>query len=65
MLVVGLLSFSSIMPLWYGRLSPMAEHPIVAVAPCILNAIYDAIGVEFTRLPVLPSDILGSIDRKE
>lgn len=44
---------------------PMAEHPIVAVAPCILNAIYDAIGVEFTRLPVLPSDILGSIDRKE
>jgi len=43
----------------------MAEHPIVAVAPCILNAIYDAIGVEFTRLPVLPSDILGSIDRKE
>ncbi|HOJ81946.1 MAG TPA: molybdopterin-dependent oxidoreductase [Acetomicrobium flavidum] len=44
---------------------PMVEHPIVAVAPCILNAIYDAIGVEFTGLPVLPSDILGSIDRKE
>jgi CO/xanthine dehydrogenase Mo-binding subunit len=36
----------------------VAEHPMVAVAPTILNALYDATGRDFLRLPVLPEDIL-------
>jgi CO/xanthine dehydrogenase Mo-binding subunit len=36
----------------------VAEHPMVAVAPTILNALYDATGHDFFRLPVLPKDIL-------
>ena len=30
---------------------PVAEHPIVVVAPVVLNAVADATGIEFTRLP--------------
>ncbi len=33
---------------------PLGEHPIVAVAPAVLNAIQDATGIEFTELPVTP-----------
>jgi len=36
----------------------IAEHPMVAVAPAILNALFDATGHEFVRVPVLPKDIL-------
>ena len=39
----------------------IAEHPMVAVAPTILNALYDATGHEFFRLPVLPKDILEAL----
>lgn len=35
----------------------IGEHPLVGVAPCILNAIQDAMGVEFTELPVTPDKI--------
>ncbi|MEW6228512.1 MAG: xanthine dehydrogenase family protein molybdopterin-binding subunit [Bacillota bacterium] len=44
---------------------PMAEHPIVAVAPTILNAIRDATGVDFTRLPVTPKDILEHLEKRK
>ncbi len=44
---------------------PMAEHPIVAVAPVILNALRDATGVEFTSLPVTPDTILEALRAKE
>lgn len=44
---------------------PMAEHPIVAVAPVILNALRDATGVEFTTLPVTPDTILEALRAKE
>jgi CO/xanthine dehydrogenase Mo-binding subunit len=40
---------------------PIAEHPIVAVAPTVVNAIADAIGVDFTRLPVTAETILCAI----
>ena len=30
----------------------IGEHPLVAVAPAILNGIYDAIGVDFYEIPV-------------
>lgn len=44
---------------------PMAEHPIVAVAPVILNALREATGVEFTSLPVTPDTILEALRAKE
>jgi carbon-monoxide dehydrogenase large subunit len=44
---------------------PMAEHPIVAVAPVVLNALYDATGVEFTALPVTQDKILEALRKKE
>ncbi|OPZ39264.1 MAG: Aldehyde oxidoreductase [Synergistetes bacterium ADurb.BinA166] len=40
---------------------PMAEHPVVAVAPVILNALRNATGVEFTSLPVTPARILEAL----
>jgi CO/xanthine dehydrogenase Mo-binding subunit len=39
----------------------VAEHPMVAVAPTLLNALYDATGRDFLRLPVSPKDILEAI----
>jgi len=36
----------------------VAEHPMVAVAPTIANALRDATGHDFFRLPVLAKDIL-------
>ncbi len=36
----------------------IAEHPMVAVSPTILNAIFDATGHDFFRIPVTPGDIL-------
>ena len=37
---------------------PVAEHPIVVVAPVVLNAVADATGIEFTRLPLTPDVVL-------
>jgi CO/xanthine dehydrogenase Mo-binding subunit len=39
----------------------IAEHPIVAVAPVIVNALRDATGHDFNRLPVRPADILAAL----
>lgn len=39
----------------------IGEHPVVAVAPAILNAIHDAIGVEFYEIPVTPEHILDAV----
>ena len=35
----------------------IGEHPVIGPAPAILNAIYDAIGVDFFELPVTPDQI--------
>ncbi|MDR0994599.1 MAG: xanthine dehydrogenase family protein molybdopterin-binding subunit [Verrucomicrobiota bacterium] len=35
----------------------IGEHPVVGVAPAVLNAIHDAIGVDFAELPVTPEKI--------
>ncbi len=35
----------------------IGEHPVIGVAPAILNAIHDAIGVDFCELPVTPDQI--------
>ncbi len=39
----------------------IAEHPMVAVAPSILNAIQDATGHDFFETPVTPQNLLGVI----
>lgn len=44
---------------------PIAEHPIVAVAPALLNAIQDATGVDFFSLPVTPDRILAALAGQE
>lgn len=44
----------------------IGEHPCVGVAPAILNAIYDATGIEFFEIPVTPEKIKQALaGRKE
>jgi len=44
----------------------IGEHSVLGPAPAILNAIYDAIGVEFTEIPVTPDKIKKALEaRKE
>ncbi len=38
------------------------EGPIQPVIPAILNAIYDAIGVRFTEMPVTPEKVLAALE---
>ena len=38
------------------------ETPIIAVAPAIANAIYDAIGVRMRDLPITPEKILTALE---
>ena len=47
---------------WSAR--PIAEHPIVVVAPTILNALYEATGIRFTDLPVTPARVLEAFAKK-
>ena len=41
----------------------IAEHPMVAVTPAILNAIYNATDHDFFGTPVTPEKLLGVIDK--
>lgn len=42
----------------------MAEVVMVPIAPAILNAIDDAIGIRFTRLPVTPEEVVAALKAK-
>jgi carbon-monoxide dehydrogenase large subunit len=42
----------------------IGEHPVIGVAPSILNAIHDAIGVDFYEIPVTPDKILKALAEK-
>jgi CO/xanthine dehydrogenase Mo-binding subunit len=42
----------------------ISETATVGVAPAILNALHDAIGVRFTRLPVRAEDILRALQEQ-
>ena len=42
----------------------MAELPISVTAPAIANAIYDAVGVRMTQLPMTPEKILAALQQK-
>ncbi|NLI55884.1 xanthine dehydrogenase family protein molybdopterin-binding subunit, partial [bacterium] len=39
----------------------IGEHPVLGVAPAILNAIYDAIGVDLYEVPISKEKILELI----
>jgi len=43
----------------------MSECPEIPVIGAIANAIYDAIGVRMTKMPVTPADILRALDEKK
>jgi len=43
----------------------VGESALVAIAPAIANAIYDAVGVRITDLPVTPEKILKALKEKE
>ena len=42
----------------------IGEHPVIGVAPSILNAIHDAIGVDFCEIPITPEKILQALAAK-
>jgi len=42
----------------------IGEHPVIGVAPAILNAIYDALSVDFYEIPVTPEKIKEAIKNK-
>jgi CO/xanthine dehydrogenase Mo-binding subunit len=43
----------------------LGEHPVVGVAPAILNAIYDATGIEFYDIPISPARMKQALEAKE
>jgi len=51
-------------PLGPFQAKGMAELPISVTAPAIANAIYDAIGVRMTELPMTPEKILAALQQK-
>ena len=42
----------------------LGEVPAVGVAPAIANALYDAIGIRFTQLPITPDRVLDALRRQ-
>ncbi len=42
----------------------LGEHVLIPTAPCILNAIYDAVGVRITKIPATPSRVRAAIKAK-
>jgi CO/xanthine dehydrogenase Mo-binding subunit len=42
----------------------IGEHPVLGVAPSILNAIYDAIGIDFFSLPITPEMIKSALKKR-
>jgi len=44
---------------------PLGEHPILAVAPAVLNAIHDATGISLTDLPVTAAVMKAKLGERE
>jgi 4-hydroxybenzoyl-CoA reductase subunit alpha len=40
------------------------EGPLIAILPAVGNALYDALGVRFTDLPITPDRVLKGIDQR-
>jgi len=43
----------------------IAEHPVLGIPPAILNALHDAIGAEFTSIPIKPQAVLAALEGRE
>ncbi len=43
----------------------VAEPPTVGIAPAIINAVYDAVGIRLTELPVRPEKVLQLLREKK
>jgi xanthine dehydrogenase YagR molybdenum-binding subunit len=43
----------------------LGEPPIIPIAPAIANAVYDAIGVRLTDLPMTPDRVLNHLPSDE
>jgi CO/xanthine dehydrogenase Mo-binding subunit len=43
----------------------LGEHPVIGVAPAILNAIYDATGLDFYEIPITPDKMKQALAARE
>ena len=43
----------------------LGEPPCIPPAPTIANAIYDAVGVRITNLPITPAKVLAALEMKD
>ena len=43
----------------------IGEATLASVQACIANAVYNAIGVRFTELPITPEKVLSALKEKE
>lgn len=42
----------------------VGEHPVIGPAPVLLNAIYDAIGVDYFDIPITPERIKAALEKR-
>ncbi|PIY17352.1 MAG: xanthine dehydrogenase, partial [Elusimicrobia bacterium CG_4_10_14_3_um_filter_49_12_50_7] len=52
-----------------GKIGPfgargIGEHPVIGVAPAVLNAVYDATGIDFYEIPLSPEKVKAALDAK-
>jgi CO/xanthine dehydrogenase Mo-binding subunit len=43
----------------------VGEMPTVPVAPAIANAVYDAVGIRFNKIPILPEEVAAALRKKK
>lgn len=43
----------------------LGEPPLIGIAPAVANAIFDALGVRMTTLPITPERILASLNKRK
>jgi CO/xanthine dehydrogenase Mo-binding subunit len=43
----------------------IGEAPAICLSPALANAVYDAIGIRFKRLPLTPELVLTAIKQSE
>jgi xanthine dehydrogenase YagR molybdenum-binding subunit len=48
-----------------GKVSGVGEPPVIPTASAIANAVYNAIGVQITSLPITPDKVLAALAKKK
>jgi len=43
----------------------IGEHSVIGAAPAILNAIYDATGIEFFEIPITPEKMKKALENRQ